>query len=65
MSVALFNLVPLLPLDGGNIAISLIEGLRRRPVPPAVYQRLSMLGTLLILVITAIALSNDIGPSPH
>jgi regulator of sigma E protease len=65
MSVALFNLLPLLPLDGGNIAISLIEGLRRRPVPLAVYQRLSMLGTLLILVITVIALSNDIGPSPH
>jgi regulator of sigma E protease len=65
MSVALFNLLPLLPLDGGNIAISLAEGLRRRPVPLAVYQRLSMLGTLLILVITVIALSNDIGPSPH
>ena len=65
MSVALFNLLPLLPLDGGNIVVSVVEGLRRRPVPTAVYQRLSMVGTVLILLITVIALSNDIGPSPH
>ena len=65
MSVALFNLLPLLPLDGGNIVVSVVEGLRRRPLPTALYQRLSMLGTALILVVTVIALSNDIGPSPH
>jgi len=65
MSVALFNLLPLLPLDGGNIVVSVVEGLRRRPLPTAVYQRLSMVGTALILLVTVIALSNDIGPSPH
>ena len=30
MSLALLNLLPLLPLDGGHIAVSLIEGIRRR-----------------------------------
>ena len=65
MSVALFNLLPLLPLDGGNIVVSLVEGLRRRPVPQGVYRRLSTFGTALIVLIMLIALSNDIGPSPH
>jgi regulator of sigma E protease len=61
MSLALFNLLPLLPLDGGNILIVLVEGVRRRPVPRAAYQRFSMIGTALILLVTLIAFSNDIG----
>ena len=61
MSIALFNLLPLLPLDGGNILISLIEGARRRAVPQAVYQRFSAFGIAMLLLITVIALSNDIG----
>ena len=65
MSLALFNLLPLLPLDGGNILIAFIEGVRRRPVPRAAYQRLSMVGTALILFVTVVALSNDIGATRH
>jgi regulator of sigma E protease len=65
MSVALFNFLPLLPLDGGNILFALIEGIRRRPVPQAVYRRASAFGMTLILLITLIALSNDIGGTPQ
>jgi regulator of sigma E protease len=65
MSIALFNFLPLLPLDGGNILIVLVEGVRRRPLPRAVYQRFSMVGTLLILLVTLIAFSNDIGATRH
>jgi regulator of sigma E protease len=61
MSIALFNLLPLLPLDGGNILILLIEGVRGRAVPQAVYQRFSAFGITLLLLITVIALSNDVG----
>ena len=64
MSLALFNLLPLLPLDGGNILFSLIEGLRRRAVPQAVYQRFSAFGMALILLVTLLALSTDIGAKP-
>jgi regulator of sigma E protease len=65
MSIALFNFLPLLPLDGGNILFSLIEGVRGRAVPRSVYQRVSSLGIGLILLITVIAFSNDIGGSPR
>lgn len=61
MSLALFNVLAFLPLDGGNIVISLVEGLRRREVPQSLYQTLSSVGIALMLVITFIALSNDLG----
>jgi regulator of sigma E protease len=65
MSVALFNLLPLLPLDGGNILFAVIEGIRRCGVPRRIYERFSSVGMALILLITVIALSNDIGPKPQ
>ena len=65
MSLALFNLLPLLPLDGGNILFSIVEGLRRRPVPQAIYQRFSAIGMALVVLVTVIAFSNDLGATPH
>jgi regulator of sigma E protease len=65
MSIALFNLLPLLPLDGGNIVVALLEGLRGRAIPQDVYRRLSMLGMVLILLITVFAFSNDLGAPLH
>jgi len=61
MSVALFNLLPLLPLDGGNILFSLIEGVQGRPVSRTVYQRFAALGMALVLLVTVVAFSNDLG----
>jgi hypothetical protein len=34
-------------------------------LPRAAYQRFSMVGTLLILLVTLIAFSNDIGATRH
>ena len=61
LSLALLNLLPLLPLDGGHIAFSLIEGLRRRAVGREVYERVSVVGIALVLMLFFIGLSNDIG----
>jgi regulator of sigma E protease len=60
LSLALLNLLPLLPLDGGHILFSIIEGVRRRAVAREVYERASVIGFALILVIAFIALSNDL-----
>jgi regulator of sigma E protease len=61
MSLALLNLLPFLPLDGGHILFSVIERVRRRAVAREVYERVSVLGFGLILLLTFIALSNDLG----
>jgi regulator of sigma E protease len=61
LSLALLNLLPLLPLDGGHMAFSIIEGLRGRAVGRAVYERVSAVGIALVLLLFFVGLSNDIG----
>jgi regulator of sigma E protease len=61
LSLALLNLLPLLPLDGGHIAFSIIEGVRGRSVGREVYERVSVVGIALVLLLFFIGLSNDIG----
>jgi len=61
LSLALLNLLPLLPLDGGHIAFSIVEGVRGRSVGREVYERVSVVGIALVLMLFFIGLSNDIG----
>jgi regulator of sigma E protease len=61
LSLALLNLLPLLPLDGGHITFSIIEGVRGRSLGREVYERVSFVGIALVLFLFAIGLSNDIG----
>jgi regulator of sigma E protease len=61
LSLALLNLLPLLPLDGGHIAFSIVEGVRGRAVGREVYERVSVVGIALVLLLFFIGLSNDIG----
>jgi regulator of sigma E protease len=61
LSLALLNLLPLLPLDGGHIAFSIWEGVRRRAVGREVYERVSVIGIALVLMLFFIGLSNDLG----
>jgi regulator of sigma E protease len=61
LSIALLNLLPLLPLDGGHIAFAIIEGVRGRSVGREVYERVSVIGIALVLLLFFIGLSNDIG----
>jgi regulator of sigma E protease len=65
MSLALLNLLPLLPLDGGHILFSLIEAVRRRALAREVYERVSVIGFTLILLLLVIASSNDFSGGPH
>jgi regulator of sigma E protease len=60
LSLAIVNLFPFLPLDGGHIFWAVVEKVRRRPVPLAVMERASVVGFMLVLLIFIIGLSNDI-----
>jgi regulator of sigma E protease len=61
LSLAIFNLLPFLPLDGGHILFALIEKVRRRPVPREVYERVSAIGIAAMLLLFVVGLNNDIG----
>jgi regulator of sigma E protease len=61
LSLALLNLLPLLPLDGGHIVFSLIEGIRGRAIRREIYERVSAVGIALVVLLFFVGLSNDIG----
>jgi len=61
LSLALLNLLPLLPLDGGHVLFALVEGARGRFVRREVYERVSVVGLAVVLLLFFVGLSNDIG----
>ncbi len=61
LALGIFNLFPLLPLDGGHIVMAVLEKIRRRPVSREVYERASFIGFALLLVLTVFIVNNDIG----
>jgi len=60
LSLAIVNLFPFLPLDGGHIFWAIVEKVRGRPVPLAVMERAGVVGFMLVILIFLIGLSNDI-----
>jgi regulator of sigma E protease len=60
LSLAIVNLFPFLPLDGGHIFWAIVEKVRRKPVPLRVMERAGAVGFLLVILIFLIGLSNDI-----
>ncbi len=59
--IAIVNLFPILPLDGGHLFWLLVEKLRGRPVSQEVLGRATAVGLVLVLGLFLIGLSNDIG----
>lgn len=60
LSLAIINLFPFLPLDGGHIFWSLVEKVRGRAVSFSVMERASVVGFMLVLLIFVVGLTNDI-----
>jgi regulator of sigma E protease len=60
LSLAIINLFPFLPLDGGHLFWAIAEKLRGSAIPFAVMERASLIGIALVLVVAAIGFSNDI-----
>jgi regulator of sigma E protease len=60
LSLAIINLFPFLPLDGGHIFWAVAEKVRGKRIPFAVMERAGVVGFVLILLLFVIGLSNDI-----
>jgi regulator of sigma E protease len=60
LSLAIVNLFPFLPLDGGHIFWAIVEKVRRKPVSLRVMERAGVVGFMLVILIFLIGLSNDI-----
>ena len=61
LSLAVVNLFPFLPLDGGHILFAMVERVRGRAVSYLVMERASVLGFMLVIFLFLVGLSNDIG----
>jgi len=63
LALALMNLIPVLPLDGGHIVLALLEKVRGRTFAQSVYIRYSVVGLTLFAVLMYFGLRNDLfGP---
>jgi regulator of sigma E protease len=60
LSLAVVNLFPFLPLDGGHVFWAVAEKVRGRRIPFSVMERAGALGFILIIFIFIIGFSNDI-----
>ncbi|HMI70862.1 MAG TPA: site-2 protease family protein, partial [Solirubrobacteraceae bacterium] len=60
LSLAVVNLFPFLPLDGGHIFWAVAEKLRGRPIPYRVMERASVVGFMLVAFLFIIGFTNDI-----
>jgi regulator of sigma E protease len=60
LSLALLNLLPFLPLDGGHVAFSIAEGIRGKAISREAYERASAVGIVLVVFLFFIGLSNDV-----
>jgi regulator of sigma E protease len=61
LSVGLLNLLPFLPLDGGHVLFAVLEGARGRVLKREVYERASVVGIAVVVLLFFIGLTNDIG----
>ena len=61
LALGIFNLLPILPLDGGHIVFAVAEKVKGSAFSAVTYGRASFVGFAIVMVIFAIALQNDIG----
>lgn len=60
VQLAILNMLPLLPLDGGHVLFSLIEKGLGRAVSLRTFERVSAVGISLFLLLLVVATGNDI-----
>ncbi len=60
INIGLFNLLPLPALDGGRLIFLIIEGIRRKPVPPEKEGMVHFVGLAALMVLMVVVTVSDI-----
>jgi regulator of sigma E protease len=61
LALGIFNLIPILPLDGGHILFAVLEKVKGSAFSAVTYGRASFVGLAIVMLVFVIALQNDIG----
>jgi regulator of sigma E protease len=60
VNLAVLNLLPIPLLDGGHLLFYLVEAVTRREVPVRLRARAALMGLILLVALTLLAVSNDL-----
>jgi len=60
INLGIMNLLPFPALDGGRVALLLLEGIRRKPLKPKTEQLINFIGLVLLLSLVAVVTVSDI-----
>ncbi len=60
INLAIINLLPILPFDGGHIALNVVEKVRGRRVDTRVLERVMAVGVVLLITLFIFLTFNDI-----
>ena len=60
INVGIFNLLPLPALDGGRLVFLIIEGIRKKPVPPEKEGMVHFIGLAALMLLMLVVTFNDI-----
>jgi regulator of sigma E protease len=60
INLCIFNLLPILPFDGGHLSLFIFEGVTRRPVNRRVREILAQVGFALIILLMTFVVILDI-----
>lgn len=60
VNLGLINLLPIPVLDGGQLAMIFIEGVRRRPLTRRAREMASLVGMSMLVLLMALAFKNDV-----
>ena len=60
IGLAVLNLLPIPVLDGGHLMFLIAEGIRRKPLSVQLRMRLTQVGMVIVLLIMALAIYNDV-----
>jgi regulator of sigma E protease len=61
INLAIVNMLPILPLDGGHVLFSIIEKIRGKAISLKVFEQVSMVGLFIFAALFILATTNDIG----